>query len=210
MSEYGKFTSIIYDPFLYIPLIRIRNKIVSTAKELKSKKIIDLCCGTGNQLKYLHKNGFTESIGVDISETMMQQATKGKVKAKCYKQDATNTSFNENSFDTVIITFALHEKSISVAQDIITEAFRLLHDKGNLLIVDYLFDKNSTFMGRTGVKIIEKLAGGEHYRNFKDYIKRGALDYLMKNYSFKTEHFFLYGAVRLRVYQIVKKKIKKI
>ena len=202
MSEYGNIVSKLYDPLLYFPLIRIRNKTVKVISDLKSKNIIDLCCGTGNQLKYLSKNGFTKSVGVDISETMLQQATKGKTKAKCFLQNATNTSFAENSFDTVIITFALHEKSIEIAQNIVTEAFRLLNKNGNLLIVDYSYDKKSTALGRFAVKIIEKIAGGEHYLNFKKYIKKGGLEYLMKKYSFKTEYFFIFGAVRLRVYQI--------
>ena len=200
MSEYGKTVSKLYDPLLYFPLLRIRNQTVKVVKQLKSKKIIDLCCGTGNQLKYLKRKGFNKTLGVDISETMLKQATKGKTKAKCFLQDATNTTFMENSFDTVIITFALHEKPLKIAQGIVTEAFRLLDDNGNLLIVDYSYDKKSTVIGRLAVKIIEKIAGGEHYQNFKKYIKKGGLDYLMKNYSFNKEYLFIFGAVRLRIY----------
>lgn len=200
MSEYNKTISKIYDPLLHFAVIRLRKKIVEVSKELKADKIIDLCCGTGNQLKQFKKQGFKNVVGVDLSETMIAESSKGKYKTKCLHEDATNTSLEDSSFDIVTITLALHEKSFDVISGILIEAKRLLNPTGHLLVADYCFDEKTFLIGRLGTKTVEKFAGGDHYRNFKNYIKNGGLNFIMNDKKYISEYPFIFKSVRLRTF----------
>lgn len=190
-----------YDPLLHIAVVRLRKRITEVCKELKADKIIDLCCGTGNQLKHFKKQGFSNAVGVDLSETMIAEASKGKHKSKCFLEDATNTSFKDNSYDIVTITLALHEKPFEVIKAMIEESKRLLKPNGHLLIADYCFDQKTTSIGRFGTKAIEKFAGGEHFLNFKNYIEKGGFDFIMNNKKYISEYSFIFKAVRLRIFK---------
>lgn len=50
MTDY-RLTASFYDFILYPVLHPIRKKEVEVAKRLKPASIIDICCGTGDQLK---------------------------------------------------------------------------------------------------------------------------------------------------------------
>jgi demethylmenaquinone methyltransferase/2-methoxy-6-polyprenyl-1,4-benzoquinol methylase len=198
--DYSKKVAEKYDKILYPALHRIRKKMVEIIKKYNVASVVDLCCGTGNQLKYLNDAGIQNAVGVDLSENMLNQANKYNV--NCKLDDATATNFVKDNFDFGMISFALHEKSLQTAQNIIVEAQRIIKKDGYFAIVDYCFDKKSFFLGRWGSIIVEKMAGGEHYANFKAYIKAGGLNLLMKNFKAIEEYRFLFGAVVLRVYQL--------
>ena len=201
MKEYTPGVAKWYDKALFIAMFRIRKRMVKVAKELKVSRIFDLCCGTGNQLKYFKKSGFNDVVGVDLSENMISVANNSKIKLNCLLEDATNTSFKDNSFDFGMVSFALHEKSIEIAEAMILEAGRLIKNGGYFVIVDYCFDKNSTSLGRWASTFVEKLVGGNHYKNFKKYINAGGLNFLMGNYKSIKEYPFIFGSVKMRIYQ---------
>ncbi len=201
MSEYDLIARI-YDPVLHPAMIKIRRKIFEEINTPHNPRIIDLCCGTGNQLKLLRKNGI-EAVGVDVSEAMLKQAEKGKNKATCFKQDATNTDFADNSFDIGIVSFALHEKPFSVAQQIIDEAKRLIKNNGKFIVTDYCFDKHAGWIGKAGISIVERFAGGEHFKNFKKFNRKRGLDKLI-TFPLLKENRFHFHATVLRVYKVIK------
>ncbi len=186
---------------LYPALHNIRRDVVKKIKKFNINSLIDFCCGTGNQLKYLQKAGYEDIIGVDLSENMISQTKKGKYKPKCLLQDASNTNFKNNVFDAGIISFALHEKNIEIAKKIISEAKRIIKKNGFFIIVDYCYDKKTYFPGKWGTTIVEFFAGGEHYANFKKFIAIKGLNFLMKNFNFIYEKKYLFGSVRMRIYK---------
>jgi len=180
-SEYD-FIAIIYDPVLYIFLKPIRITVMNMLLEYKEKSILDLCCGTGNQLKLLEKNGFKDLHCLDISNKMLGIARKKNLTIKIYNEDATKTNFKNESFDIVIISFALHEKNRLTQKKIIEEVYRLIKKEGFVLVVDYNFDNKTDKLIKIGINIIERLGGKEHYNNFKDYIRnRGLLSLIKKD-----------------------------
>jgi len=180
-SEYD-FIAIIYDPVLYIFLKPIRIAVMNMLLEYKEKSILDLCCGTGNQLKLLEKNGFKDLHCLDISNKMLEIARKKNLTIKIYNEDATKTNFKNESFDIVIISFALHEKNRLTQKKIIEEVYRLIKKEGFVLVVDYNFDNKTDKLIKIGINIIERLGGKEHYNNFKDYIRnRGLLSLIKKD-----------------------------
>jgi len=54
-----------------------------------------------------------------------------------------------------------------------------------MLVIDYVFDNKTTKFGRILISIIERIAGREHYRNFKSYIQNKGLLSLIKKDKFK-------------------------
>jgi len=196
MKEDYAFSVNIYDPVLYLALNPIRLAVMKELLPHKDKSILDLCCGTGNQLKLLSKNGFKNLHCLDISKAMLKVAQKGGYPIKIYNKDATKTGFDDAAFDIVMISFAIHEK-------LLREAHRLVKEDGFILIVDYAFDDKTTKLGRMGISLIERIAGGEHYRNFKWYIENDGLESLMKADKFKLvkDNRMTFNGVTISTYQ---------
>jgi demethylmenaquinone methyltransferase/2-methoxy-6-polyprenyl-1,4-benzoquinol methylase len=179
------FIAKLYDPLLYFPLKSIRLTVLKELAGCKNKKILDLCCGTGNQLKILSENGFTDLHGLDISEAMLKVAKKNNLPIKIYTEDAAKTSFKDESIDIIIISFAIHEKERKTQENIIKEAYRLIKKKGFILVADYDFNDKTRKLVKTGIRIIEWIAGKEHYTNFRSYIKNNGLSSLITHDDFK-------------------------
>jgi len=197
MEEY-KYTSKFYDILLY-PFVRtIRNKVVDVIKRHKYNTILDVCCGTGDQIKLLKQHGI-DSEGIDISSDMLSVAANGKIKAKCRLENAADTSYDDNQFELVMASFALHEKDHAIAKQILKEMVRVSNK--SLLIVDYELGKKTSFISKWLIYLIEWIAGKEHYLNFKSYINLGGLDGLLNDIKFDTieKHYFGDGGVVLIV-----------
>lgn len=192
----------IYDPIFHLALKPIRIAVMNELLKYKEKIILDLCCGTGNQFKLLSKHGFKNLYCLDISNSMLEIAKRTDSSIKIYNEDATKTSFDDASFDVVIISFAIHEKDRNTQQALINEAYRIIKKDGLMLVVDYVFDNKTTKFSRILISIIERIAGGEHYRNFKNYIQNKGLSSLIKKDRFKLIkcNRMSSGAVTISIY----------
>ena len=200
MDEYKRFAWL-YDFILYPAIKKVRRKITNIIKQYNAESVIDICCGTGDQLKHLRKMGFNQITGVDVSQSMLKQARKGKTQAGCENQDATNLSFGSNSFDAGIIGFALHEKPLPTAKKILEEAKRVIKPEGILIILDYNQEQNAPLFIRGMVHFVERFAGAEHYKNFRQYQKAAGLDMLMNNNK-PVHHYKFHGGITvLNVYK---------
>ncbi|MGC9374872.1 MAG: class I SAM-dependent methyltransferase [Bacteroidales bacterium] len=151
----------IYDLLLYPFLHNTRKRTAQFIQQLNPESIIDICCGTGNQLKYLgHTN--IKLTGIDNSPAML-----GAVKHfNCYQQDARSIEFPDQSFDMALIQLALHEKSPDDQFKIIEETYRILKNDGYLVIVDYHIDHKVSKLAKYVINFIEFIAGKEHYSHF--------------------------------------------
>lgn len=203
MDEY-KLLASLYDPLLHVVMHRVRRKVVDIVEALPHRNIIDICCGTGNQLKYLKRAGFSDITGVDISRSMLGQARKGKNKVPCDEQDASQMHYEDNTFELGIISFALHEKPEQAARKIISEAKRVIHPSGHLILVDYLFRGHVRVPARMTIHAVERMAGKDHYRYFKQYLSYGGMDHFMDASSLKNEYRFHSNATGIRVYAMNK------
>lgn len=203
MDEYKRFARL-YDPLLHVALHRIRKKVADAVQHYNPGSVIDICCGTGSQLKYLKKNGFHNVTGVDISKSMLRQAEKGEENVQCDEQDATSLKFDDNSFDMGIISFALHEKPSEVAKQIVMEAQRVIRPEGHLIVVDYIFGKRIKFPVKFAIHFVERFAGRDHYRYFRNYLKQGGMDNLMKEFTLKEDQRFHSGSTGMRIYSLEK------
>jgi len=172
MDEYARFASL-YDPIVGPFLRPIHKAIISTLTKAQSATTLDLCCGTGLLAGMASKAGI-QVTGVDISQPMLQVAHIKYPTIRFIQEDASSLSFEDNAFDALTISFALHEKPLSTASAILYEGMRVVKPGGMLLIADYRFPttRRSRWTG-LAIKAIERLAGKEHSHHFNQFMAQG-------------------------------------
>jgi ubiquinone/menaquinone biosynthesis C-methylase UbiE len=166
-----------YDAFLGPFLGRIRKDVSRIVLDGGFRRILDIGCGTGEQLNELSRTG-AELVGVDASISMLRVAqTKCGGRVSFALAHGGRLPFDNSRFDLVIISLMLHEIGVAKREGILTEAARVTGDGGSVLLVDYCaptgFWRRAAFVP---VDIIERLAGREHHDNFRDFIGRGGLE----------------------------------
>lgn len=73
-------TAAIYDLLFSRSLRSIRNNICTLISHYKAKDVIDLCCGTGEQLRMLSPKNMLLT-GVDLSPAMLTRAREKALQA---------------------------------------------------------------------------------------------------------------------------------
>lgn len=179
MSNY--YIANLYDFILYPFLNKTRQKTAKIIIQLNPESLIDICCGTGNQLKYLSHTKI-KLTGIDNSAKMLQAAKN----INCFNQDARNIQFPDQSFDLAFIQLALHEKSFDDQIKIINESYRILKNNGYLVIMDYDIGNHTSKSAKHIINFIEFLAGKEHYSHFKNYHQNGGLQKLIQSSQFQN------------------------
>jgi len=161
------------------PFVRnIRRDILKTVIHLRPRKVLDVCCGTGNQLRLLKRHGI-DAVGIDLSQAMISVSQKGNHAPKCFLQDATAMKFDMEAFDLAIVSFALHETGWDNANVILSEIYRVLTPNGYAVLADYTFTHRTGFLAKRIIPFIEFMAGERHYRNFLSYRRYGGLETLI-------------------------------
>ena len=170
------------------PLLRdVRTFTVKFTEAKKGDKILDICCGTGNQLFYFAKLG-VETVGIDINPKMIKIAEKRKYKlgvknVSFLVGDAAKLPFEENSFDLALISLALHEIDENLRDKIISEMKQVVKENGSLIFIDLNspLPKNPQSLF---IKIVEYLMGKSR---FKSYLENGGLPALLEKNKLKLE-----------------------
>ncbi len=195
MSE-GRFAGM-YDSSFGIFLRRIHRKVAKIAARHNCKSVVDLGCGTGAQCILLYNKKF-DVTGVDLASNMLEVARKKSADIPFLKRDITSTDFPDGHFDCAVISFVLHMNSKENERAILNEAKRIVRDEGMIIITDY--GMPSTFKGKIVellIKIIENLALEDHKKNYRGYMKRGAMDSVIEenDLSIIERHKFYFGVI---------------
>ena len=198
MSDY-KYTAKYYDLFFAPFVAPLRRKVVEIIGKDSDLKVIDLCCGTGNQLKYLYKNGIKDVVGVDRSSHMIAKARRYPFQSLL--ADASKTAFKGQSFDIALIEFALHESDPGTARKIVNEAKRLLKDGGRIIVVDYMNESEMNFLTKRAVNFVEFMAGADHYANYKSYQRNGGISHLAKSLHLLDQRQFRWRGIAVSIYE---------
>lgn len=200
-DEYARIAPF-YDAILGPFLTPLRKDVLRIVKAWRFRKILDLCCGTGEQCIMLHGAGL-EASGVDLSPAMLRVAARrSPADIRYYLEDASQLHFTNGAFDCVIISFALHEKDPDLRKRILQESLRVLTEEGRLLIIDYAMPRG--FLSGTAmapIDLVERLAGRAHHDHFRDFMKRGALEGLLEEQGlvWRSEGMRLMGTVRILI-----------
>ena len=169
------------------PLLRdLRNLITEMIDIKPNNKIIDVCCGTGEQVITYGKHGIT-AVGIDNDVNMINTALKNMAKENLRNisfqiADAADIPFPACSFSGASITFGLHDKTKYTRDKVISEIKRIVQPNGVIIIADFRIPLPRNIWG-LAARIVEALVGGEHYQGFKDY-NNGGLDYIIKKNNF--------------------------
>ncbi len=172
-------TAAIYDLLFSRALRKIRSNIRTVLVHCHAQNVIDLCCGTGEQLRMLACDNMLLT-GVDLSQAMLARARETSPDTIQYLEaDAGNLPLPDNSHDGIIISFGLHEKTASQHEAIFREACRLLTPEGSIIIADYCTPPTgpvSQLMGKMFIPAIERAAGLDHYHNYRGWMTGGGID----------------------------------
>jgi ubiquinone/menaquinone biosynthesis C-methylase UbiE len=172
------------DPFLK----DIRLFVPAFAAMKPGDRVLDVCCGTGDQAFHYAAGGM-EAYGIDLDEAMIAQAEESKekrnLKASFSVQDAAALSFGDGSFDFATVSMALHEKDAALEDAVIAEMRRVTGKGRALVLVDFSVPLPRNFPGLL-MRSVEFMVGGEHYRNFRAFLKSGGLDGLVRRNGLKV------------------------
>lgn len=146
------------------------------------QKVLDIACGTGSlSMAMAGKVSYVK--GIDLSEEMIGIAgqtakRKGRGNVEFSNMDASDLSaFSDDDFDVAVSSMAIHQFDAELALSILKEMKRIAPV---IIIMDYNYPLPPGIKGAI-VYIIERIAGGDHYRNFRKYNKLGGLDYFIRN-----------------------------
>lgn len=152
--------------------------------------VLDIGCGTGAHLRLYQKEN-CDIYGIDLSPAMIAVARKklGE-KAHISLGDATNMEFEKNKFDLILCATVLHEMSQKMREKVLEEARRVLKSDGRILLIDFHpgpVRKLKGIYSKIIITISEILAGREHYRNYRHYMRNEGLPGLIDSMGFKIE-----------------------
>ncbi|MGC9195630.1 MAG: class I SAM-dependent methyltransferase [Syntrophobacteraceae bacterium] len=189
-----------YD-FLTAPFLkRARTEILRAARIQKCARILDVACGTGEQARMLEKTGF-EVNGIDLSPSMLAVARrKSPVAVTYFHANAENMPFQSSCFDCVTISLALHEMEHKMSIAVAGEILRVLSPGGKLIVLDYAgLNNGGSRLGLSLMGLVEKVAGGDHFRNFVRFIRNGGIEQFLDSFQLKTisANGTLLGALKL-------------
>ena len=154
-------------------------------------RVLDVCCGTGAQVLEYGRRGII-AIGIDTSPSMLNIAARNRMRQALANvsfqlAEATNLPFPDGYFDYVSVSFGLHDKEKSIRDKVVSEMKRVVKQEGALIFIDFQvpLPKNVWAMF---ARIIEFLAGGSHYQGFKDYLRNGGLNQILKDHQLLEEY----------------------
>lgn len=153
-----------------------------------NEKILDVCCGAGDQIFYYSKKGVL-CYGIDFDEKSILKA-KNKLKniknIFLEKADSSSLPFENNFFDCASICLALHEKTNDLQNKTIAEMKRVVKNKGKLIFIDFSVPLPNNFTTKT-IKIIEYFAGKNHFFCFQNYLRQKGMDKLLRDNFLKKQ-----------------------
>jgi ubiquinone/menaquinone biosynthesis C-methylase UbiE len=175
--------------------INPRKAILELIPDTKST-VLDMCCGTmGNSIEIAERRRNVKIIGLDISAEMLEIAKEKIEKNNIYNAaiingDATGTSFDNNSFDFIILGLVLHEIEEALASKILKEGYRLLKENGKLIVLEW--EESNSLLKQLlflPIKILEP-------KPFKKFFKTDKARYFRSNgYDILNEYHCDYSCV---------------
>jgi ubiquinone/menaquinone biosynthesis C-methylase UbiE len=169
-----------YDIFIEPLLKRIKEWIAQFIIQHDLSPVLDICCGTGKQC-HLIAEGRQDIFGLDLDCKMIQHASSKYPQISFVCADAAHIPLQNKSLKTVVISYALHEKPLDLRIKILKEAKRLLSPEGKIILVDFEKPWNrKSRLASLFISSIERMAGREHYRNSRQFLKAGGLQALVK------------------------------
>ena len=166
----GRFYFSVIDPLL----LKLHRAVADEIPE--GAKVIDIACGNGTMpIMYADRASHITGVDLDAGKLIFARkiaARRGYQNITFIKKDATDLSEYKNTmFDIATISMAIHQFDLQVGMRLLTELHRIA---GQVIIADYRFPLPTGFPGLI-TRMIERLAGTEHHRYFRQYLEFGGL-----------------------------------
>lgn len=184
----------LYTGVLDLPLRGIRRGVCDLILKNDLFPLLDLCCGPGTQAGLLRQPGRT-IVGLDINLRMLKYAAFRQLGIPFFCADAVRTPFRPAAFRGIVVSFALHEREPAFRAGLLKEAVRILAPGGGIVLVD--FESPWDGLSRLAtlyVSPVERLAGRGHFRNGRDFLRRGGLRSLLKENGLREVERRNFGA----------------
>lgn len=141
-------------------------------------KVIDIACGPGTLAMQLAVKASSVT-GIDLDANLISYAAERAAKRGIWNisfesRDASHLSaYRDAEFDIAVTSMAVHQFPEELALGILREMKRIA---GKVIIADYNCPMPRGFSGSLAYGI-ERIAKGDHYRNFRNYMSRGGLQW---------------------------------
>ncbi|MBQ8300666.1 MAG: class I SAM-dependent methyltransferase [Clostridia bacterium] len=167
---------------LYAPFMKSNKKLYadicqSIAPYLnKEMNVLELACGTG-QLSYPLSEKVKSWEATDFSEKMIAEAKKKNcLQTLCFSvQDATDLPYDDNSFDAVVISNALH--IMPHPEKALAQIKRILKTDGVLFAPTFVHGESTAFHIRTW--LMERIGFYAYFKwneaEYIDFLKNNGL-----------------------------------
>jgi len=167
-----------YDRLIGPFLRRLRSVGIEMSSPRAGMEVLDVGGGTGAQLAAYQKAGCNVTC-LDTSEAMLGVA-RGRLGPHADIREGSGTAlpFEDGVFDLVMISLVLHELPRRDRFATVGELRRVVRPDGFILVSDFLPGPYRTIKGRlvrAGIVAIEIAAGGEHWRNHRDFLSVGGI-----------------------------------
>ena len=171
--------STVVDPLL----ADLRNAVIELAGIKAGDRVLDVCCGTGDQVFHYVRKGAVAT-GVDRDPRMIEMAEKegrrqGFHNINFRPGSAAELPFPDGYFDCASISLALHEMNRDERSRVVAEMKRVVKRAGSLIFVDFNVPLPKNLVAGL-INAVELLAGQDNYRCFRDYLAQGGLNQLLK------------------------------
>jgi ubiquinone/menaquinone biosynthesis C-methylase UbiE len=177
----------------------------------KGLRVLEVGCGTAtNLLRYRDAGGLV--FGADLSPWMLAEARrKFDSEGQFIRADAGFLPVRPDSFDVSIAMLTLHEMSPDTRRRVLDEMVRVTREGGHLLLVDFhpgpiRFPKGWWY--KAVILFFEVTAGGEHFRNYRNFIRNRGLEPLLEGREVVIEKRRIVGHGTMGLYLLRKHKLE--
>ena len=165
--------------------------------------VLDVACGTGTLLDLYQQTG-CRVFGIDASVAMLEVArAKLDHAADLRLGDATRMPYADGRFDLITIVLALHEMPASDRSAVLNEVTRVMKKDGRVLLIDYHpgpIRVPEGWLAKTVITFFEVIAGGEHLRNYRDFLAHDGLPTLIARHDLTVEKKRIVGGGNLGLF----------
>ncbi|NET47942.1 MAG: class I SAM-dependent methyltransferase [Merismopedia sp. SIO2A8] len=124
---------------------RFRQLALEKVKIMPETKVLDLCCGSGQATHFLVQRS-RHVTGLDASPKSIQRAMNNVPTATFVEGWAEAMPLDDNTFDVVHTSAALHEMTPEQLRQILKEVHRVLKPGGIFTLVDFHPPTNPVFL----------------------------------------------------------------